>query len=678
MWLTKHFKTLLSSCKQKSTLSKIHALLITSGLFNQRNPATKLISSYAHIGDIKLARQVFDELPQRGIDAWNAMIVAYSRMGFYSEVVDLYWKMVSDGVKPDSSSFTVTIKACASLCDFEMGEEVWHQAVEYGYKDDDFVACSVLNLLTKGGKMVEAKAVFEGMKRKDLVCWTTMVTGFAKIGQGMESIGVFREMQRHGMEGDGVVMLGLIQACTDIGDMKMCLSVHGHLIRRNLQMDVVIHTSLVDMYAKNGHLGVAYSVFCNMPQKNVVSWSALISGYAQNGFAKEALELLIEMQRVRCRPDSASLVSALLACSHVGYLKKGKSIHAYILRRQEFEHVSSTAVIDMYAKCGVLSSARVLFDTISCKDVILWNTMIASYGIHGHGKDALSVFHEMIKTNSVPDDATFASLLSGLGHSGLIEQGKHWFNEMINRYKIEPREKHYACVVDMLARAGKVEEALDLINSMKIHEAGNGMSIWAALLSGCHNHRKFSIGELAAKKVLELQPDDSGIYSLVANFFASAKKWKEVGEVRNAMRKAGMKKVPGYSMVEVKGKLHAFLMEDKSHYQYEEMVMIIEKLDHEMRSMGYTPKTEYVLHDVEEEVKVRMLSFHSERLAIAFGLLNTESGTKLVITKNLRVCGDCHEAIKYISKIVDREIVVRDVKRFHHFKHGVCSCGDYW
>ncbi|XP_021720071.1 putative pentatricopeptide repeat-containing protein At3g25060, mitochondrial [Chenopodium quinoa] len=676
MWLTKHLKTLLSSCRDKSTLSKIHALLITSGLINQRNPATKLISSYAQIGDIKVARQVFDKLPQRGIDAWNAMIVAYSRMGFPNEVVGVYIEMINEGIKPDSSSFTMAIKACASLCDFEMGEEIWHQAVGFGYKDDDFVGCSVLNLLSKGGRMVEAKAVFEGMKRKDLVCWTTMVTGFARIGQGMEAVGVFREMQEQGMVGDGIVMLGLIQACTDIGDMKMCLSVHGHLIRRNLPMDVVIYTSLVDMYAKNGHLSLAYRIFCNMPQKNVVSWSALVSGYAQNGLAGEALELLIEMQRVGCRPDLASLVSALLACSHVGYLKMGRSIHAYILRRQEFEHVSATAVIDMYSKCGALSYARVLFDMISCKDVILWNTMIASYGIHGHGEAALSVFHEMIKTNSNPDDATFASLLSALGHSGLVEQGQYWFNEMIKRFRIEPSEKHYACVVDLLARAGKVEEALDLINSMK--EPVSGMSIWAALLSGCHNHRKFSVGELAAKRVLELQPDDSGIYSLVANFFASAKKWKEVAEVRKAMRMAGMKKVPGYSMVEVKGQLHAFLMEDKSHYQYEHMVIIIEKLDSEMRAMGYTPKTEFVFHDLEEEVKVKMLSFHSERLAIAFGLLNTEPGTKLVITKNLRVCGDCHEAIKYISKIVNREIVVRDVKRFHHFKHGVCSCGDYW
>ncbi|XP_057549036.1 putative pentatricopeptide repeat-containing protein At3g25060, mitochondrial [Amaranthus tricolor] len=676
MWLSKPLRTLLPYCRNKLTVSKVHALLITSSLLNQRWPETKLIVAYAQTGNIKLARQLFDNLPQRGVDAWNAIIISYSKMGFPDEVLNLYLKMISEEIKPDSSSFTVAIKACATMSDFKMGEEIWYQAVDHGYKHDAFVACSVLNLFTKDGKIKEAKAVFEGIKRKDLVCWTTMVTGFAKNGEGMEAIETFRRMQEHGLQGDGIVMLGLIQACIDIGCKKMGLSIHGYMIRRNLPMDVVFNTSLINMYAKNGHLGFAYRVFCNMGQKNVVSWSALVSGYAQNGLASEALELFREMQRVGFIPDSASLVNVLLACSHVGYLKMGKSIHAYTLRRQEFDNVSATAVIDMYSKCGALVSARVLFDTISCKDGVLWNTMISSYGMHGHGIIALAVFDDMIKTGINPDDATFASLLSALGHSGLVEQGQYWFNEMINRFKIEPSEKHYACVVDLLARAGKVEEALDLVNSMNDREVG--ISIWVALLSGCHKNKRISIGESAVKKILEFQPDDSGIYSLIANFFASAKKWDEVAEVRKTMRKMGIQKVPGYSMVDVKGKLYAFLMEDKTHHQYDQMMILIEKLDHEMRVMGYVPKTRFVLHDLNEEVKSSMLRNHSERLAIAFGLLNTEPGTKLVITKNLRVCGDCHEAIKYITRIVNREVVVRDVKRFHHFKHGLCSCGDYW
>ncbi|WMV46887.1 hypothetical protein MTR67_040272 [Solanum verrucosum] len=307
----------------------------------------------------------------------------------------------------------------------------------------------------------------------------------------------------------------------------------------------------------------------------------------------------------------------------------------------------------MYAKCGLISCARSIYDRISSKDLICWNTIIACYGIHGQGREALTLFQQM-KDEIEPDHATFAALLSALSHSGLVEEGRHWFDDMVNEYKIKPSEKHYACSVDLLARAGEVEEAKELITSM---ETKPGLAVWVALLSGCHKHKKFSIGELAANRVLELIPENTGTFVLVANFFAAAKMW---------------------DAVEVNGRLHAFLMDDTSHPQYEQIMGLLCNLENEMKAMGYVPKTDFVLQNLEEDVKVKMLGIHSERLAIAFGLLNTAPGTRLLITKNLRVCGDCHEVTKFISVIVKREIIVRDVKRFHHFKDGTCSCGDYW
>ncbi|VFR02029.1 unnamed protein product [Cuscuta campestris] len=249
-----------------------------------------------------------------------------------------------------------------------------------------------------------------------------------------------------------------------------------------------------------------------------------------------------------------------------------------------------------------------------------------------------------------PDDATFAALLSALSHSGLVDEGRFWFDTMVEKYKIRPTEKHYACVVDLLARAGLVEEARDVIEGMEIEPT---VAIWVALLSGCLNHKKFSIGETAANKILGLKPNSLGIYVLVSNFFAAAKKWENVAQVRKTMKATGMRKTPGHSVVEANGRLHAFLTEDGSHPQREEIAWTLRKLEDEMASLG-------------------------ERLAIAFALLNTAPGSKVMVAKNLRVCGDCHEATKFISMIVKREIIVRDVKRFHHFKDGVCSCGDYW
>ncbi|XP_022758703.1 putative pentatricopeptide repeat-containing protein At3g25060, mitochondrial [Durio zibethinus] len=590
----KHLKPLLLACKDKKSVAKIHAFVILTGVYIHKTSVGNLIASYVRVGDILSARKVFDKLSTRGVDAWNAMIVAYSRNSFPKQVLGFYHQMILEGIRPDSSTFTVAIKACVSLMDLEMGEEIWRKAVDFGYQNDVFVASSVLNLYVKCGKMDDAMMVFNKMPRRDLVCWTTLVTGFAQSGWASEAIDLYRKMQMEGVEGDSVVMLGLIQASVNLGDSKLGLTIHGYMIRKGLSMDVVVQTSLLDMYAKNGYLEYASRVLKKMPSMNNISWGALISGFAQNGFARNALELLVEMQGYGFKPDLVSLVGGLLACSQGGLLKLGKSIHGYITRRLDLDQVSGTAVIDMYAKCGVLSYARALFDRIDSRDRISWNAMIAGYGVHGHGKEALSLFLQMTNMSIKPDHATFAALLSALGHSGLVEEGQYWFNLMVNVYNIQPTEKHYACMVDLLARAGLVEEAYKLIDSM---DNEPGAAVWVALLSGCCNHGKSSIGEMAAKKVLELNPDDLGIHALVSNFFAMGNMWDEVAAVRKLMKETGLKKVPGYSVLDVNGQLHAFLMADKSHNKYEAIASALDKLDHEMR-----------LHD------------QNEGLPVAFGL----------------------------------------------------------
>lgn len=589
-------RPLLLSCKDKPSIAKIHALMIVTGAITLGNSNARLIATYARIGDTESARKVFDKLPQRNIHAWNAMIIAYSRQHCPSQALSLYSQMMSNGVRPDSSTFTVALKACAGTLDLKMGEEIWSKAADCGYEYDVFVGSSVLNLYAKCGKMDEAVAVFDKIPRRDLVCCTTMITGFLQSGRPVEAVDVYRRMQNEGMGFDGVVMMGLVQACASLGDLRLGLSVHGYMIRRSLPMDVMVQTSLVDMYAKNGHLELASSVFNMMPYRNAVTWAALISGFAQNGIAGHTLEMVVEMQNCGLEPNSASLVSSLLACSQVGLLKLGKSIHGYILKRLELDQVCSTAVIDMYSKCGSLSYAHALFDQMAFRDVISWNAMIASYGIHGHGEEALALFLQMTETNLKPDHATFASLLSAFSHSGLVEEGLYWFDVMVSKYKIPPEEKHYACMVDLLARSGRVEEASKLIASMNTEP---GLAVWVALLAGCHNHRKLAIGEIAAKKVLEFDPDDLGVYSLVSNFYAMARRWEGVACMKKIMKQTGMKKVPGYSVVEVNGELQAFLMEDKSHHRHEDIMLLLNNLYSEMNAMGYVPKSELLLPNFE-------------------------------------------------------------------------------
>ncbi|KQJ97609.1 hypothetical protein BRADI_3g32220v3 [Brachypodium distachyon] len=648
-------RRLLFSCATLRTLTRLHALLIVSSS-DHHILSSVLATAYVRAGDLAAAESTVAAAPASpsSITAWNALLSAHNRGGSHDAALRVF-RALPPAARPDSTTFTLALSACARLGDLAAGEVVRERAYGAGYRRDIFVCSSLLNLYAKWGAMGDAVKLFDQMPRRDRVTWSTMIAGFVNAGQPVEAIEMFRRMREDGLEGDEVVMVGILQACTTTGDVRMGGSVHGYLLRHCMPMDVVISTSLVDMYAKNGLFDVACRVFQLMAYRNDVSWAALISQFAQNGHADEALGLFREMQVSGVRPNSGAVVSALLACSDIGFLKLGKSMHGFILRRLELDCIVSTAVIDMYSKCGSLASAQTLFNRVSSRDLILWNAMIACCGTHGRGRDALALFKEMDGNKVTPDHATFASLLSALSHSGLVEEGKFWFDCMVNEYGIEPAEKHLVCIVDLLARSGLVEEANDLLTSMHTEPT---IASLVALLSGCLNNKELELGESTAEKILELQPKDVGILALVSNLYAAAKNWDKVREVRKLMKDHGSKKVPGCSSIQIYGALHKFVMEDQSHPQHKQILQMVSKLDSEMRKRGYVPKTEFVYHDLEEGIKEQLLSRHRP--------------------SNLRVCGDCHDAIKLISEIADREIVVRDAKRFHHFKDGACSCGDCW
>ncbi|VAH17729.1 unnamed protein product [Triticum turgidum subsp. durum] len=621
----RRLRRLLSSCAALRTLTRLHALLIVSSASSHHILSSCLATAYARVGDLAAAESTLATAPTApsSIAAWNALLAAHSRGASPDEALRVF-RALPPAARPDSTTFTLALSACARLGDLATGEVVRDRASKAGYRNDIFVCSSLLNFYAKWGAMDDAVKVFDRMRKRDRVTWSTMVTGFVNAGQPVQAIEMYMRMRGDGLEGDEVVIVGVIQACAATGGVQIGASVHGYLLRHAMRMDVVISTSLVDMYAKNGLFDQARRVFELMPHRNDVSWSALISQLAQYGNADEALVLFRQMQVSGLQPSSGPVVGALLACSGLGLLKLGKSIHAFILRRLELDCMVGTAVIDMYSKCGSLASAQMLFDKVVSRDLISWNAMIACCGAHGRGHDALSLFQEMKRNEVRPDPATFASLLSALSHSGLVEEGKFWFDCMVNEYGIEPAEKHLVCIVDLLARSGLVEEAKDLLASMHTKPT---ISILVALLSGCLNNKKLELGESTAEKILELQPGDVGVLALVSNLYAAAKNWDKVREVRKLMKDHSSKKVPGCSSIEIHGALHTFVMEDQSHPQHRQILQMVSKLDSEMRKMGYVPKTEFVYHDLEEGVKEQLLSRHSERLAIAFGLLNTSPRT---------------------------------------------------
>jgi pentatricopeptide repeat protein len=598
-------RVLSSSRTTLATLTRLHALLVVS---SSQHILSSLAAAYARAGALDAAESTLAASPSSpsSIAAWNGLLSAHSRAGAPGAALRVF-RALPSSARPNSTTFTLTLTACARLGDLDAAESVRVRAFAAGYGHDVFVCSALLHLYSRCGAMEEAIRVFDGMPRKDRVAWSTMVAGFVTAGRPVEALAMYSRMREHGVSDDEVVMVGVIQACMSTGNARIGASVHGRLLRHCMRMDVVTTTSLVSMYAKNGHLDVACQVFRMMPYRNDVTWSALISGFAQNGRAVEALDLFRELQADGLQPCSWALVSALLACASVGFLKLGKSIHGFILRRLEWQCILGTAVLDMYSKCGSLESARKLFNKLSSRDLVLWNAIIACCGTHGCGHDALALFQELNETGIKPDHATFASLLSALSHSGLVEEGKFWFDRMIKEFGIEPAEKHYVCIVDLLARSGLVEEANDMLASMQTEPT---IAIWVTLLSGCLNNKKLELGETIAKKILELRPEDIGVLALVSNLYAAAKKWDKVREIRKLMKDSGSKKVPGYSLIEVKGTRHTFVMEDQSHPQHREILKMVAKLNSEMRKLGYVPRTEFVYHDLDEDVKEQLLSYH--------------------------------------------------------------------
>lgn len=382
------------------------------------------------------------------------------------------------------------------------------------------------------------------------------------------------------------------------------------------------------------------------------------------------------MEKSRLEPDAITLANVLLACGDLSALLLGRKIHEQVERKKLRPNVIlENALIDMYARCGCLEDARKVFDKMKFRDVASWTSLMTAYGMTGQGRNAMVLFKEMQDSGLSPDSIAFVAIMSACSHSGLLDEGKIYFKQMTDDYKITPRIEHFSCMVDLLGRSGEVTEAYNFIKQMPLEP---NQRVWGTLLSACRVYSNMDIGLLAADKLFELVPEQSGYYVLLSNIYAKAGRWQEVTAVRSLMKRRGIRKMPGISNVELNNQIYTFLAGDRSHPQSQKIYEELDVLVGKMKELGYVPETDSALHDVEEEDKEYHLAVHSEKLAIVFAILNTERGSQIRITKNLRVCGDCHIAAKLISKIVEREIVVRDTNRFHHFKDGTCSCGDYW
>lgn len=458
---------------------------------------------------------------------------------------------------------------------------------------------------------------------------------------------------------------------------------HAQVVKFGFDADVLLQTTLLDAYAKCGDLDNSHNMFDEMSRRDIASWNALILGLAQGNKPHEALELfkeMIEGKNYQCdmQANEVTVLGALSACSQLGAIKEGDKVCDYI-RMQSLDKnvIVCNAVIDMYAKCGFLEKAYQVFDDMKCsRNLVTWNTMIMAFAIHGDGVKALELFNFMARAGvePEPDSVSYLAALCACNHAGMVDEGVSLF-ELMEERGVSKNVKHYGTVVDLLGRAGRLEAAYEIIESMPMFPDA---VLWQTLLGASKIYGNVEMAEKASRKLVEMGSSHCGDFVLLSNVYAAHKRWNDVGRVREAMKNRDVKKLPGFSYIELNGTIFKFYNGDQSHPDWKEIYTKLEEIRYRIREFGYVPETNYVLHDIGHEEKENALCYHSEKLAVAFGLISTDDGSLISVNKNLRICGDCHVVIKLISKLYDREIIVRDRTRFHRFRDGFCSCKDYW
>ena len=672
------YMSLLNDCASTGALEwvkEVHRHILEGGYESDLRVGSALVHMYAKSGSVEDARMVFDRMKERDVITWTVMIGAYAGHGRGVEAYDLYLKMKEEGFQPDAVTYMSLLNDCASTGALEWVKDVHRHILEGGYESDVRVGNALVHMYAKSGSIEDAAVVFDRMKERDLITWNVMIGAYAGSGRGVEAYDLYLEMKEKGFQVDAVSYMSLLNDCGSTGALEWVKEVHRHILEGGYESNVRVGSALVHMYAKSGSIEDARMVFDRMKERDVITWNVMIGAYAGSGHGVEAYDLYLEMKEKGFQPNAVSYMSLLNDCASTGALEWVKNVHRHILEEGHESDVRvGSALVHMYAKSGSIEDAQLVFERMEECDVMTWNIMIGGLGQHGRGEDALELFRKMKADGLVPNAYSFVALLLACSHAGLVDEGRQIFCAMKD-YGVERTVVHYTCMVDLLGRAGLLEEAKRFISIMPV-EANAGT--WGALLGACRTYGNVELGELAAKEIMKLAPAGASPYVLLSNIYAAAGQWDQVSFIRHMMQERGICKEPGVSWIEISNKVHRFVVGDRSHPEAEKIYDVLINLSKKLKAEGYVPDTRLVLRNIDEEQKVHALCAHSERLATAYGLMHTPRGVPIRVFKNLRVCSDCHTATEFISKVTGREIVARDANRFHHFKDGVCSCGGYW
>ncbi|KAH9297553.1 hypothetical protein KI387_029235 [Taxus chinensis] len=546
------FSSILPACAKIGALEQgmyIHKNIIESGFLSDVAAGSALIDMYAKCESIDKAREVFHSIPQRNVVSWNSMIAGLVQNGVLDEALRLFKEMP----QPDVVSWNAIIAGHVQNGNLSEALRLFKEMPQR-----DVISWNTMIAgYAQNGLLDEALVFFKEMPLKNVVSWNAMIAGYAQIGVLDEALRLFKEMPRRDVVSWNALIAGYVQN----GILDEAL----RLFKKMPGRDVVSWNAMIAGYAQNGVLDEASRLFKEMPHKNVVSWNAMIAGYAQNGLVEKAVETLKQMQLNGVKPNSTTFASILPTCAEMGALEHGMDIHQSILESGLLSNsLVASALIDMYAKCGNIQKARELFDNMSQRDVISWNVMIAGYAMHGFCKDSLELFELMKHSGTFPDHVSSGCVLFACNHAGLVEEGCKYFNGMSDSYCIMLTMDHYVCMIDLLGRAGYLEEALNFIVKMPIKPVA---VVWMCLLSACRSYNNIVLGVYTSTLLFQLDPKNATPYVLLSNIYAEVGRWGDIQKVRRLMKDRGIEKIPGCSWIEVHKVLHAFSVGDRSYPQ---------------------------------------------------------------------------------------------------------------
>lgn len=569
-----------------------HALAIKADSFYDVFVGSSLLNMYCKASLVLDARKVFDRMLERNSVSWATMISGYAVQRLAGDALALFGLMRRrNEVKEEVNEFVLTgVLSALVLPEFVgTGKQIHCLAVKIGLISFVSVENALVTMYAKCGSLDDALRTFKTSGDKNSITWSAMITGFAQSGDSQKALDLFSHMHFSGVMPSEFTFVGVINACSDIGALEEGKQVHSYSLKLGFEFQIYIMTALVDMYAKCGNVSDARKGFDYLREPDIVLWTSMIGGYVQNGENEASLTLYCRMQREGMMPNELTMASVLKACSSLSAFEQGRQIHVRTIKYGfSLEVPIGSALSTMYAKCGNLEDGNLVFRRMPMRDTVSWNAMISGLSQNGRGTEALELFEEMRLEGAKPDYITFVNVLSACSHMGLVERGWIYFNMMSNEFGIGPRVDHYACMVDVLSRAGKLDEAKEFIESATID---HGMCLWRILLSACRNYHNYELGAYAGEKLMELGSQESSAYVLLSSIYTALGRSKDVERVRSLMKLRGVSKEPGCSWIELKSQVHVFVVGDEMHPQIENIRHVIRRLIKHMKDKDYQPSS---------------------------------------------------------------------------------------